>query len=127
MSNPGSYVSPGSASIVGAADGSYKSRVPLSAEFVTVSANTNDANDWVILPEGAKPGHRVHGWSVPAHEMRTEAGSDVKINNIDSDSSQEAAIPATSLWTATFISAAVGWVLEVTTELGATATAVVPD
>ena len=128
MSTPGSYVEGGgSASIVGAADSGRASRVPISASFVTVTANTNDTNDWIVLPTGVQPGHTIKGWSVPAHEMRTEASSGVLINNVDSDGTQEAAIPATSLWTVTYVNATVGWILEVTSELGATVTAVVPD
>jgi len=124
---PGDAVSPSEATIVANNDSGYASVVPNSATFVTVSAFTTDANDWIVLPSGVKPGHRIHGWSVPAHEMRTVASSDIKINNVDSDATQEAAIPATSLWTLTYISDTVGWILEVTSELGATVTAVVPD
>jgi hypothetical protein len=127
MNGPGATVESGAVSIVGAADSSYKSRIPLSATFVTVTANTNDTNDWVVLPTGVTAGHVVRGWSVPAHEMRTFAGSNLKINNVDGDGTQEAVIPATTLWKATYINATVGWILELTSELGAVVTAVVPD
>jgi len=127
MSGPGDYIGGESVSIVGAADGSYKSRIPLSAGFVTVTANTNNTDDWIILPTGVKPGHTIHGWSVPAHEMRTESGSNILINNVDSDGTQEAAIPATTLWTAVYVSATAGWVLRAWTELGAPTTAIIPD
>lgn len=126
MSGPGDILDPGNVTIVGAADNGYSSRVPIGARFVTVAANTNDTNDWVVLPTGVQPGHTVRGWSVPAHELRT-AGGDVKINNVDSDGTQEAAIPATTLWRATYINATVGWILTLESELGATVTAVVPD
>jgi hypothetical protein len=69
----------------------------------------------------------VRGWSTPAHELRTAAGSNVEINSEDSDGTKEAAIPATTLWKATYINATIGWILELTSELGATVTAVVPD
>jgi len=126
--NPGDSVQQGAeTSIVGAADSSHNSRVPAWASFVQVTANTNDTDDWIVLPTGVKPGHVVRGWSVPAHEMRTEAASGILINGVDSDGTQEAAIPATSLWRATYVNATIGWILEVTSELGAVVTAVVPD
>lgn len=127
MSGPGDYIGGESVSIVGAADSSYKSRIPLSASFVTVSANTNDTDDWIVLPTGVTPGHTIRGWSVVAHEMRTEAASAVEINSEDCDGTKEAAIPATTLWTVTYVSAAIGWVLTAADELGAVITAIVPD
>lgn len=127
MTGPGGLIDGGAASIVGAANSSYSSRVPLSARFVTVTANTNDTNDWIVLPTGVQPGHTICGWSIPAHEMRTEAASNILINNVDGDGTQEAAIPATTLWTVTYISATTGWVLRAWTELGAPITAIIPD
>lgn len=115
------------ASIVAAADSSTKSRVPLHACYVQVTAVTNDANDWIVLPVGVLPGHTITGWSVAAHEMRTEAGSAIEINSENCDGTKEAAIPATTLWRATYVNATIGWVLEATTELGAVITAIVPD
>jgi len=117
----------GGASIVAAADSSTISRVPLHACYVQVTGVTNDANDWIVLPVGVLPGHTITGWTVAAHEMRTEASSGVKINNVDSDGTQEAAIPATTLWRVTYVNATIGWVLEAATELGAVVTAIVPD
>lgn len=128
MSRPGDAVEgSGTATIVAAADSSYKSRVPISASFVQVTAVTNDANDWIVLPTGVGVGHRVRGWSVVAHEIRTQASSNIKINDVDSDGSQEAAIPATTLWEATYVSVAQGWVLVAWSELAAAVTAIVPD
>lgn len=127
MSQPGEYVQPSAVTIVANNDSGYGSRVPASAGFVTVSAVTNDANDWIVLPVAVQPGHVVEGWTVAAHEMRTEASSGIKINNVDSDGTQEAAIPATTLWKCTYISSTVGWILEAKTELGAVVTAIVPD
>ena len=131
MAGPGDFVgedAPDAAvTIVGAADSSAKSRIPLSAEFVYVSANTNDTNDWIVLPSGVKPGHKVEGWSLVAHEIRTEASSNVKINNIDGDGSQEAAIPATTLWSARYVSTTQGWILRAWDEVAAPITAIIPD
>ena len=130
MSGPGSSPEAGlpaaSVTIVGAADSSVKSRIPTTATRVYVSANTNDTNDWIVLPPGV-PGKTITGYSVVAHEMRTEASSNVKINNVDSDGTQEAAIPATTLWTVDYVNDTTGWILRAWTELAAPITAIVPD
>lgn len=123
---PGEIIDGGAVTIVGAADNSYKSRIPLGASFVTVSANTNDTNDWIILPSGVKAGHTIHGYSVVAHEIRTEASSNVKINDVDSDGTQEAAITATWNWRAIYMGST-GWVLYAWTKLAAPTTAIIPD
>ena len=127
MPGPGDYIDGGEVSIVAAADSSRKSRVPLSASFVTVSAVTNDANDWIVLPTGVRPGHVIRGWSVAAHEIRTEASSAIEINSEDCDGTKEAAIPATTLWELTYINATIGWILVAWDELAAPITAIVPD
>jgi len=129
MDGPGAFVGGVSESvtIVGAADSSAKSRVPVSASHVTVSANTNDTNDWIVLPTGVRSGHSITGWSVVAHEIRTEASSGLKINDVDGDGTQEAAIPATTLWRAVYINATIGWILTAADELAAVITAIVPD
>jgi hypothetical protein len=124
---PGDAVAPSEAIIIAGNPVGYENTIPSSATFVTVSGYTTNANDWIVTPTGVRRGHRVHGWSVQAHEIRTPATSNTPINGVDSDGSQEAAIPATSLWTLTYVSSTVGWILEVTSELGATVTAVVPD
>lgn len=127
MGSPGAFVEAVAATIVAAADSSAKSRVPLNASFVTVSAVTNDANDWIVLPTGVTPGHTIVGWTVAAHEIRTEASSNIKINNIDSDGSQEAAIPATTLWSVVYINSTIGWILRAWDEVAAPITAIIPD
>lgn len=129
MSRPGDSVDLADlapATIVANNDDGIASRVPYGVDFVTVASAANGANDWIILPPG-EPGMVIRGWSVPAHEMRTVASSNIKINNVDSDGTQEAAIPATSLWEVTYISDTTGWVLRAWTELGAVITAIVPD
>lgn len=112
--------------IVGAADSSAKSRIPVTARHVRVQSNTNDTNDWIVLPTGVPEGHTITGYSVVAHEIRTEASSNVKINDVDSDATQEAAITATWNWECRYLGST-GWVLKVWTKLGAVATPVVPD
>lgn len=115
------------AAVVAAADNGRGSIIPLGVSFVQVTAVATDANDWVTLPAGVQPGHQVVGWSIPAHELRTVDGSGVLINNVDSDGTQEAAIPATTLWVADYMNATTGWILRAWTELAAPITAIVPD
>jgi len=128
MSSPGALVDDRGETItvVAAADGNIASKVPSSARNVYVSAFVNDANDWVLLPKGSK-GQRISGFSVPAHEMRTAASSNIKINGVDSDSSQEAAIPATTRWELHYVNDTIGWILETQTELGVDIAGIVPD
>ena len=127
MGSPGTFIDGGAVTIVAAADSSIKSRLPIQATFVTVSAVVTNADDWVILPTGVKTGHVIHGWSAIAHEMRTEASSGIEINSEDGDGTKEAAIPATTLWRATYIDATIGWILNAWDELAAPITAIVPD
>lgn len=124
MNGPGSFVDSNIAVIKAAADGSRASRVPISAYWVEVASNTSGADDWIILPTGVSPGHKIRGWSTAAHEIRTEASSNIKINDVDGDGSQEAAVAATTLWEATYINATQGWVIVAWTELGAALTLV---
>lgn len=124
MSGPGGYVDSNEAVIVSAADSSNKSRIPISASFVTVADDTNDADDWIVLPTGVKNGHKIRGWSVVAHEIRAEASSNVKINDVDGDGTQETAVAATTLWEATYVNSTQGWIIVAWTELGAALTLV---
>jgi len=117
----------GGASLVAAADSSRKSRVPLGACYVQVTAVTNDANDWIVLPTGVMPGHTIMGWSAVAHEIRTEASSAIEINSEDCDGTKEAAIPATTLWRLIYVNSTIGWILNAWDELAAPITAIVPD
>lgn len=130
MSGPNDYVGSerqdAHVTLVGAADFSAKSRVPGWARHVTVASNTTDTNDWIVLPTGVTAGHTITGYSVVGHEIRTEASSNIKINDVDSDGSQEAAITATWNWEVRYLGST-GWLLKVWTKLGAAATAVVPD
>lgn len=126
MPGPGGFIECVPVTIVGAADSSAKSRVPMSATFVTVSANTNDTNDWIVLPTGVSVGHTICGYSAVAHEIRTEASSNIKINDVDADGSQEAAITATWNWEARYMGST-GWVLKAWTKLAAPTTAIIPD
>lgn len=125
---PGDLVDGGSEyfGLVGAADSSAKSRIPISAQFVTVDRNTNGTTDWIVLPTGVPVGWFVYGYSVVAHNIRTEASSNVKINDVYGDGTAQAAITATWNWQAIYHGATVGWVLKAWTKLAAPTTAIVP-
>lgn len=110
--------------VVAAADSSRKSIVPDAAGYVYVTAYTTDANDWIVLPP-LKVGRVIRGYSAVGHEIRTPASSNEKINDVDSDGSQEAAITAT--WSWEVIGTPTGWVLRTMTKLGANGSALVPD
>lgn len=94
--------------------------------FLTV----NSTADYIItLPssDDIPIGWRVDGWvTATAVEMRTEASSGETINGVDSDGTNEAAIPATSLFRVQKV-AADTFILEVLDEGGDDITAPVPD
>jgi len=128
MTSPGAFVDGANTAVIltAAADGGRTSRVPAFARHVTVAAYATDANDWIILPTGVSVGHTVSGYSAVGHEIRTEASSNVKINDVDADGTQEAAITATWNWEARYMGST-GWVLKAWTKLAAPTTAIVPD
>ena len=110
--------------VTAAADNSNGSIVPNAAGFVYVTAYTTDANDWIVLPP-LKVGRIIRGYSAVGHEIRTPASTNEKINDVDSDGSQEAAITATWSWLVE--GTPNGWVLTTRTKLGAAGSALVPD
>lgn len=127
MAGPGDSLSDGAYVILkAAADNSRQSRVPNYAKHVEVTARVTDANDWIILPTGIPIGYTLTGYSAVAHEIRTEPSSNIKINDVDSDGSQEAAITATWNWEAIYLGST-GWVLKAWTKLAAPTTAIIPD
>lgn len=96
-----------------------------SGFLVVTSAN---ANNIVTLPALAdvSDGHEVWGYvGANGCELRTPAASGETINGVDSDGTNEAAIPATTLFCCT--ATPDGWILRAWTELGAPITAIVPD
>lgn len=118
----------GMASVAATADGLTTGLIPANADWVAItSAN---AAHIVTLPAAAsvKAGHKVRGWvGATGCELRTPAASGTKINAVDSDGTNQAALPATTLIECTFISATDGWILVAETELGARIAAIVPD
>lgn len=119
----------GEVALTATADGLTTGLIPASASFVAVTAGA-DANSIITLPAAASvvAGKIIRGWiGATGCEMRTPASSNTKINDVDGDGTQEAAIAATSFFEARFISSTVGWILTVETELGARQAAIIPD
>ena len=116
-----------STAVTATADGLTTGLIPSDAGFVAVTAT--DANHIVTLPDGAAAGvgMRVTGYvGANGCEMRTPASSTATINNVNADGTNEAAIPATTMFEARLV-AANTWILRAWTELGAVITAIVPD
>ena len=100
------------------------------AKSVTVEAVTNDANDWIVLPSLASVplGHQIAILASAGgdFELRTPASSNEKINDVDSDGTQEYLCTDTDTILITKRTST-GWVAQSITKLGAVRTAVVPD
>lgn len=96
----------------------------------TVTAVTTNANDWVRLPalSSVNIGHtiRIYAGAGSNFELRTPASSNEKINDVDSDGSQEYLVTDTDTVVATKISST-AWIAQSLTKLGAVRTAVIPD
>ncbi len=110
--------------VTATSDGLTTGLIPGDAQFVTVtSANA----DYIVTLPAGYIGQIIRG-RVGANgcELRTIASSGDTINNVDSDGTQEAAIPTTVTFMAQKVTAT-GWILMTWTALGAVATAIVPD
>lgn len=98
---------------------------------ISVGANVNDANDFIVLPALADVpvGHTVTVVSNAAgHEVRTPATSNAEINSEDCDGTKEYAIAAGGqIHQFVKISDTIGWMGHGYTAIGASTTAVVPD
>lgn len=93
-------------------------------QFITVTSS--DAGFVVALPENddCPIGTVIRGWvGATGFELRGDA--DITINNVSMDGN-EAAIPATTFFTVTKVTAT-GWILTATDESRAVITAIVPD
>lgn len=105
--------------------------IPPTAKTAVVGTVTNDANDWITLPSLADVpnGHEIIILASAGgnFEMRTPASSNEKINNIDSDGSQEYLCTDTDVIRVIKVSNTAGWVAQSLTNLGAVRSAVVPD
>lgn len=104
--------------------------IPRGTRAVVCAAVTNDANDWVILPSLAdvEVGNEILIYAPTGGncELRTPASSNEKINDVDSDGTQEYLMTATDTIRIWKISST-AWVAQSMTKLGAVRTAVIPD
>jgi len=106
------------------ADGLTTGVLTPGSQFVTVTSAS--ANNIIALPAGLA-GTRVRGWvGANGFELRTVAAGNATINTVDSDGTNEAAIPATTYFECECV-ATDTWVLKAWDELGAPITAIVPD
>lgn len=97
---------------------------------VRLAANVNGVTDFTVLPSLAsvEDGHRITIIAGAADsEVRTPASSGEKINNVDSDGTQEYLLTATQIHYFTKIDNTIGWMGNGYTAIGAVTTAVVPD
>lgn len=105
--------------------------IPPSAKVAVVGTVANDADDWITLPSLANTpnGHEIlilcnAGTNF---ELRTPSASNEKINNVDSDGTQEYLCTDTDIVRVVKVDNTAGWVAQSLTKLGAVRTAVVPD
>ena len=105
--------------------------IPATARVVTVSAVTNDANDWIILPSLASVaiGHKITIFCSAGgnFELRTPASSAEEINSEDCDGTKEYLCTDTEILEVTKINNTIGWEAHSFSAIGAKTTAVVPD
>lgn len=114
-----------------AAANSTINTIPAGVKMVDVQGVVNDANDWVTLPNLANV---ENGFEITIlcnaganFELRTPTSSNEKINNVDSDGSQEYLCTDTQYVKVVKMSNTAGWSATGFTKLGAVATAVIPD
>lgn len=105
--------------------------LPPTAKVGVVGAVTNDANDWITLPSLADVpnGHEIIILCSAGtnFEMRTPTSSNEKINNVDSDGTNEYLCTDTDVIRIIKVNNTAGWVAQSLTNLGAVRTAVIPD
>lgn len=107
-----------------------KNTIPPLTKSVDVQGVVTDANDWITLPSlsSVPLGHEIiiNCNAGSNFELRTPASSNEKINDVDSDGSQEYLCTDThsvKIWKRT----TTGWTAQSFTKLGAVVTAVIPD
>lgn len=105
--------------------------IPPTAKVAQVGTVTNDANDWITLPSlsDVPNGHEIIVLCSAGgnFEMRTPTSSNEKINNVDSDGTNEYLCTDTDVIRVIKVSNTAGWVAQSLTNLGAVRTAVIPD
>lgn len=116
--------------LTAAADSGTGSSILPGTTMAAVVGVTTDANDWIVLPpiDDVPIGHtiRIAANAGANFEMRTPASSNTKINDVDSDGSQEYLCTDTDVVVVTKRTTT-GWCAQSLTKLGAVRTAVVPD
>lgn len=112
-----------------AAANSSINTIPDYAKSVKVVGVVNDANDWVTLPSLARQDDSaeviINCAAGANFELRTPTSSNEKINNVDSDGTQEYLCTDTDL--VRCVKKTSGWICQSITNLGAVRTAVIPD
>lgn len=105
--------------------------IPAEVRVVQLGANTNNADDFTVLPSLASVpvGHQITilAGTAANSELRTPASSGEEINSEDCDGTKEALLTAGNVYTCTKLTGTVGWCLVGHTAIGAFQTAVVPD
>ena len=105
--------------------------IPPTAKVASIEAVETDANDWITLPSLADVpnGHEIIiiAQAASNFELRTPASSNAKINNVDSDGTQEYLVTDTDIVRVVKVNNTVGWVAQSLTKLGAVRAAVIPD
>jgi hypothetical protein len=106
--------------------------VPPEVRVVSVGANVNGVNDFIVLPSLASVpnGHEITVYcNAAGMEVRTPASSNEKINNVDSDGgAAEYTVPAGSqIHYFTKINNTIGWEAHGFTAIGAAVGAITPD
>lgn len=105
--------------------------IPAGVSRVSVGANVNDTNDYIVLPalSSVPNGFEITVISNAAgHEVRTPAASAEEINSEDCDGTKEYAIASgNQIHRFTKIDGTIGWMGQGFTAIGAVVTAVVPD
>ncbi len=105
--------------------------IPAGFKLIDVVGVVNDANDWVTLPDLASV---QNGFEITIlcnaganFELRTPTSSNQEINSEDSDGTKEMLCTDTTVVKVVKINNTIGWMSYPYTQIGAVATAVVPD
>ena len=98
--------------------------IPEGKAWVTIES-PNSA--YIVTLPDAAVGARIRGWiGANGAEVRTPALSGETINSVDSDGTNQAALPATTYFEFERVTAT-GWILKAWDELGAVVGPIVPD
>ena len=113
-------------------DGGLGSTILAGVSSVTVGAVTTNADDWILLPalSAVPAGHtiKIACNAGTNFELRTPAGSDEKINAVNSDGdTKEYLCTDTELIYITSMGSTAGWIASARSAAGAVVAAVVPD